>query len=100
MDQPSGAPSLTKRHPLTADEILWFIEAAEKQVGSQMRGHAQYVARFALEQIWAVQRFEESSSKLTRCLIRLTRWLIIMTALLVFLTITLTYFTIILARKH
>ena len=93
-------PSLGKREPFTVDEILWFIGDAEQQVGSQMRGHTQYVARFALEQIWAVQRFEQSSSKLTNCLITLTRWLIAMTAVLVILTGVLTYFTIVLARRN
>jgi fluoride ion exporter CrcB/FEX len=57
-----------------------------------MRGHAQYIARFALEQIWAVRRFEKSSTRLT--------WaLIIMTGILTALTTVLTYFTIVLAGR-
>jgi hypothetical protein len=92
MNSPSASPSLGKREPLTVDEILWFVEHAEPQVGSQMRGHAQYVARFALEQIWAVKTFERSSS-------RLTKWLIGLTGALLVLTAALTYFTIILARR-
>jgi hypothetical protein len=100
MNDITDRPSLTKRRPLTVDEILWFIGDADHLVGSQMKGHAQYVARFALEQIWAIERFEESSTRLTCSVIRLTRWLTAMTAILVVLTIVLTYFTIVLARKH
>ncbi len=92
MNDLSNQPSLTKRQPLTVDEILRLIEDAHHQVGSQMRGHAQYVARFALEQIWAVKRFEKSS----------TRWALVVTVtntILIALTAVLAYFTVVLARK-
>lgn len=92
MSSPSGSPSLSQKEPLTDEDILWFIEHADTQVGSQMRGHAQYVARFALEQIRAVKAFERSSSTLTK-------WLVGLTGALLVLTAALTYFTIILARR-
>ncbi len=92
MNSPGNVPSLDKKQPLTDAEILWFIEHADPLVGSQMRGHAQYVARFALEQIWTVKAFEKSSSRLTKLLIGLTVALLILTGIL-------TYFTIVLARK-
>jgi di/tricarboxylate transporter len=92
INDPNSPPSLSKRGPLTVDEILWLVEHADAQVGSQMRGHAQYVARFALEQIWSVKSFEKSSSKWAAVLT-------VMNAILIILTGVLLYLTIELARK-
>ena len=92
MDSAGREPLWDQPEPLTDNNILWFIANADSQAGSHMSGHAKYVARFALEQIRAVRRFEKSSTRLT--------WaLIIMTGILTGLTVALTYFTIVLARK-
>jgi hypothetical protein len=93
MDSAGRKPEWDQREPLTDDDILWFIANADSQAGTQMSGHAKYVARFALEQIRAVRRFEKSSG-------RLTSVLIVMTSVLIILTGVLTYFTIVLARKR
>ena len=87
-------PTWTQKTPFTEEDILWLLDdnIADSLAGTHMKGHAQYVARFGLEQIWAVKRFEKSSGRLT--------WaLIVMTCVLLIATLVLTYFTIVLVRK-
>ena len=94
MSETGQKPLWTQKTPFTDEQILWFLDdkVADSLAGSHMKGHAQYIARFALEQIWAVRRFEKSSTRLT--------WaLIIMTGVLTVLTIVLAYFTIVLASR-
>jgi len=72
------APSLEQEEPLTEEDIRYFIRAEimERITSSRERGLGQVIARFALEQIRAVNRFEKSSSLLSRCLYWLT-WLLV-----------------------
>ena len=69
-------PSLEQLEPLTEDDILYLVR--HNVIGSQVRTPAtevgQVVARFALEQIRAVNKFEQSSSRLSRRIYWLT-WL-------------------------
>jgi hypothetical protein len=94
MSESGQKPSWTQKTPFTDEQILWFLDdnIADSLAGSHMKGHAQYIARFALEQIRAVRCFAKSSTRLT--------WaLIIMTGILIVLTSVLTYFTIVLAGR-
>jgi hypothetical protein len=94
MTEGKKPPLWTQNTPFTDDQILQLLDdrTTEGLTGSQMKGHAQFIARFALEGIWAVRRFERTSGRLTCALI-------VLTAILMILTVVLTYFTIVLATK-
>jgi len=94
MAEGKKTPDWTQSTPFTDEQVLQLLDdnTADRLAGSQMKGHAQFVSRFALEGIWAIRCFEKTSGRLTWALIALT-------AILTILTVVLTYFTIVLARK-
>jgi len=76
--------------PLTSEEIRdlfpWMNQVSET-------GMRRLNAQLALQNIEAVRKFEQSSSKLTK-------WLVGFTVVLVFLTIVIACYTVVLARKE
>lgn len=75
--------------PLTSEEIRDLFPHLNQVSESGMR---RLNAHLALENLEAVQKFEESSSKLTK-------WLIGLTVVLVILTIVIACYTVVLARS-
>jgi hypothetical protein len=75
--------------PLTAQEIRDLLPYMNQITETGMR---RLNAHLALQNLEAVQKFEQSSS-------RLTKWLVGLTAALVILTIVITCYTIVLARS-
>src|SRR5882762_8598457 len=76
--------------PLTSEEIRDLFPHLNQVSESGMR---RLNAHLALENLEAVRKFEQSSSKLTK-------WLIGLTVVLVILTIVIACYTVVLARKE
>lgn len=85
-------PSLEQERPLTEEDIRFLIRKMDSIVGTHNRGLGQVIARFTLEQIRAVRRFERSST-------RLTYWLIVLTFVLVVLTGAIAWLTWVLVHR-
>ncbi len=77
-------PSLEQEEPFTEEDIRYFTrgEIMERITGSKERGLGQVIARFALEQIRAVNRFEKSSSLLS-CRVYWLTWALVAVTLVI-----------------
>ncbi len=76
--------------PLSSEEIRELLPWMNQVTDAGMR---RLNAHLALKNLEAVQKFEQSSSKLTK-------WLIGFTVVLVILTIVIAFYTVVLARKE
>ena len=76
--------------PFTAQEIRELLPYMNQITETGMR---RLNAHLALQNLEALQKFEQSSSKLTK-------WLIGLTVVLLILTIVIAFYTIVLARKE
>lgn len=85
-------PKLDQEQPLTEQDIRCLIRHMDEITGSHNRGLGQVVVRSALEQIRAVRKFDESSTRLATRIY----WL---TLVVVALTLVMTVFTVLLWVK-